>query len=84
MDPAEAGVEAIASGELASVGGAAFGAPGEKDSESGQLQPRFDALSLLETPKEEEPEPTAEDIFELLQDQPTAEDTESSQPYRKR
>ena len=45
-------------------GGAAFGAPGEVS--EFEEPPRFDALSLLDPIKTEEPEVTAEEIFEEL------------------
>ena len=44
----EAGVESREFGEFITAGGAAFGAPGEEASDTEGLQPRFDALSLLE------------------------------------
>ena len=79
VDPEEAGVEASTIGEVCSGEGAAFGAPGEADSET-EHQPGFDDLSILDHPQGEETVPTAEDIFELLQTEPIAEDAQGEQP----
>ena len=58
--------------DFAEAGGAAFGAPGDVAAEVDDL-PRFDALSLLNTVKPEEPEVTAEDVFQALEAEPASE-----------
>ena len=50
------------------VGGAASCAPEDEAAEGEELaESRFNALTLLEPPKEEEVEPSTEDLFALLQ-----------------
>ena len=81
QDLLDAGLEPLDSGELLSAGGAAFGAPGDEASDGEEApQHRFDALSLLEPPKEEEFEPSTEELFALLQNDPTEEHPESAEP----
>ena len=57
--------------DFAEAGGAAFGALGDVAEEDDL--PRFDALSLLDTVKPEEPEVTAEDVFQALEAEPASE-----------
>ena len=60
----EVGSEPLDSGDLLGVGGAASCAPDEEAAEGEELShSRFNALTLLETPKEEEVEPSTEELF---------------------
>ena len=60
------------------LGGAASCAPDEEAAEGEELaESRFNALTLLETPKEEEVEPSTEDLFALLQSEPAEEPAEA-------
>ena len=60
------------------VGGAASCAPDDEAAEGEELaQSRFNALTLLEPPKEEEVEPSTEDLFALLQSDPAEEPAEA-------
>ena len=80
QDLLDTGHEPLDSGELVSAGGAAFGTPGEEAPDTEEFQPRFDAFSLLEHQQEEEHEPSAEELFDLFQSDPTEEHPVGAEP----
>ena len=68
----------VLDGDNLGVGGAASCAPDDEAAEGEDLaESRFNALTLLEPPKEEEVEPSTEDLFALLQSDPAEEPAEA-------